>query len=193
VAIVFLLEEKIMSELSQVDLNNLSFQEAIAFTQQWLQQIEKSALTDAQILADMTKLLSYANGVRGFFVAYLTGESPLADNVPAIFLDAFRATASSISSILVKNVAMSTAMEITHGRNNDPDQQAGSQRVQRRSIQLLRSLLREPQNNAFEQERLQLLEAIQTQKGEYANFLDRWNYDAEQRQAIHATAAALAL
>ncbi|MGB2924185.1 MAG: hypothetical protein WBB82_02685 [Limnothrix sp.] len=164
----------------------MSFREAIAFTQQWLQKVEQSELTETEVLADMTELLSYPNGVRGFFVVYLTGASPLADQPPATFLKGFRATASTISSILVKNVAMSTAMAITHKRNNDSEQQAASETVQRRSLQLLQSLESEQRDDVFKQERLQLLKATQTEAGDYADFLDRWNYDAEQRQAIQS-------
>ena len=173
-----------MTDSTQLNLENLSFREAIAFTQIWLQQIEAGSLDDEQILADMTKILSQPNGVRGFFVAYLTGESPLADYPPAIFFDGFRVIASSVSGILVKNLAMSTAMAIAHKRNHDPEQQASSETVQRRSAQLLQKLGEKDGQNPFDQERLSLLKAIQTQEGEYANFLQRWGYDDEQCQTI---------
>lgn len=173
-----------MPELSQPDLKNLSFQEAIAFTQAWLQQVEKSELTEEQIVADLKILLDYANGVRGFFVAYLTGESFLADQPPAVFVEGFRATSSTIKAILIKNLAMSTAMAIAHSRNNNLEQQTGSQRVQRRSINLLQSLAEGENTADFIGERTALLQAIATKEGEYNDFLDRWQYDDEQREAI---------
>jgi hypothetical protein len=180
----------------QLDLNTLSFSEAIAFTQTWLERLEselaENNLNDSQILTDLAQLLSHSNGVRGFFVAYLTGESPLADQPPVIFLEAFRANSANVSSILVKNLAMSTAMAIAHQRNNDPEQQRGSATVQRRSAQLLQNLCnvdgqRNGENsleNPFEQERLALLNALYRKTGEYADFLLRWQYDEEQCQAI---------
>lgn len=173
-----------MTTNTELNLEKLSFSEAIAATQQWLQRVEGSELTKEQIFTDLKTLLGYANGVRGFFVAYLTGESILADQPPAVFIEGFRATSSSIKAILIKNLAMSTAMGITHSRNNNAAQQAGSQRVQRRSINLLQ-LLAEGENAAdFIGERMALVQAIATKEGEYHAFLNRWQYDDEQRQAI---------
>lgn len=175
-------------DLTPSDLTSLSFSEAIAFTQTWLarleSELEKNELNDSQILTDLAQLLSHSNGVRGFFVAYLTGESPLTDQPPAIFLEGFRSHSVQVSSILVKNLAMSTAMAIAHQRNNDPEQQMESAKVQRRSLQLLKNLCATTTKNSFEQERLALLTALQTKTGEYATFLLRWQYDDEQCHAI---------
>ena len=153
-------------------------------TQQWLQRVERSELTEEQIVVDLKTLLGYANGVRGFFVAYLTGESPLADQPPAVFIEGFRATSPAIKTILMKNLAMSTAMAIAHSRNNNLEQQTGSERVQRRSINLLQSLAEGENAADFMGERTALLQAIATKEGKYNTFLNRWQYDDEQREAI---------
>lgn len=166
------------------ELQNLSFQGAIAFTKQWLEQIEKQALADEKILADLQSLLTSRNGVRGFFVAYLTSDSPLADQVPETFLQAFRVRAPEISEIVVKNLVMSTAMAIAHKRNNDLEQQAGSEQVQKRSMRLLNSLLDGTDDNSFEQERRALLLAVQNNQGKYADFCKKWGYDTEQRKSM---------
>ena len=99
-----------MTTNTSPDLQKLSFQEAIAFTQQWLGQVESQAFSDEKVVADLTSLLTSRNGVRGFFVAYLTGGSPLADQIPDTFFEAFRATASEISEIVVKNLAIAVDM-----------------------------------------------------------------------------------
>ena len=174
------------------NLRELSFQEAITFTADWLETVSAESLSEQTILENLTELLSSRNGVRGFFVAYLTGDSPLADQPPSIFFEAFQQTANDIREILVKNVAMSTAMAIAHERNNNPDQQAGSQQVQRRSQAILRTLEAGSNGNLFLEERQALLTALDTQTGEYENFLQRWKYDAEQRQAMRAALVAIA-
>ncbi|MBV5262069.1 hypothetical protein FLX56_27105 [Synechococcus moorigangaii CMS01] len=171
-----------MSESNTTDLHSLSFQGAIAFTQTWLEQVESQKLTDAEILAQMQALLSQRDGVRGFFVSYLTGNSPLADQPPGIFLDGFTQVAEHIHEILIKNVAMSTAMAIAHGRNGDAENQQGSERVQRRSINLLRQL--EQRDVIFRNERLRLLQTLEAGSGDYQDFLERWQYDPEQCEAI---------
>ncbi|AFY38228.1 hypothetical protein Lepto7376_1911 [[Leptolyngbya] sp. PCC 7376] len=181
-----------MTNNTTTDLNKLSFQEAIAFTGNWLDQVMTSSLSDAEILSNLIELLSHRNGVRGFFVAYLTGSCPLADHPPAIFIEAFQAVASEIKEILVKNVAMSTAMAIAHSRNQDKEQQAGSEQVKRRSQNLLQTLEATPYGQTFQQERQALLDALQTQTGDYETFLQRWQYDEEQRRAIKNSLVAIA-
>ncbi|AMA10758.1 hypothetical protein [Picosynechococcus sp. PCC 73109] len=171
-----------MTALNVTDLNALSFPEAIAFTQTWLEEVENKQLADAEILAQMQALLSHRDGVRGFFVSYLTGNSPLADQPPAIFLDGFTQTAEHIYEILVKNVAMSTAMAIAHRRNGDFNQQQGSERVKKRSLNLLKQL--EQRNVIFKNERLRLLQTLEAGSGDYQDFLQRWQYDPEQCDAI---------
>ena len=176
-----------------LNLATLSFQEAIAYTQDWLEQIATNEIETAQILSDLKTLLSHRNGVRGFFVAYLTGENVLADKPPTVFIEAFQATAENIKEILVKNVAMSTAMAIAHGRNNDAKNQAASERVTRRSQNILRLLAATDAKTTFQQEKEALLSAVKTQTGEYETFLKRWKYDDEQRAAIKISLEAIAL
>ncbi|BAW97829.1 hypothetical protein NIES970_27900 (plasmid) [[Synechococcus] sp. NIES-970] len=171
-----------MQEPTNSDLQSLSFQGAIAFTQTWLGQVEAQKISDAEILTQMQAILSHQNGVRGFFVVYLTGDSPLADQVPEIFLEGFTKAAAQVSEILVKNVAMSTAMAIAHGRNGDAENQRGSEQVQRRSLNLLKQL--EQRDVIFKDERLRLLQTLKTGSGNYQDFLDRWQYDPEQLKAI---------
>jgi hypothetical protein len=88
----------------------------------------------------------------------------------------------------VRNLAMSTAMAVTHGRSGDSAQQSGSQRVSSRCSELLRQL--EP---ALVKERLeQLLEATVDNTGADVAFLEKWGYDAEQRVAISKSVYAVA-
>jgi hypothetical protein len=78
---------------------------------------------------------------------------------------------------------MSTAMAITHRRNQHEELAQGSDRVRSRSAQLIQ-LLQLPELQTQAQA---LLHSIQTGTGDYQAFLDRWSYDTEQRQAIHQT------
>lgn len=173
------------------DLKTISFQGAIAFTASWLAQVVTEQTEEQQIEHDLKMLLSHRDGVRGFFVVYLTGESPLVDQPPAAFIRAFAATANEIKEILVKNVAMSAAMAIAHNRNNDADNQAASARVTRRSQNILRLLDQTDAAEPFQQEKEALLAAIATQKGDYATFLQRWKYDEEQQTVIKAALEAI--
>jgi hypothetical protein len=93
-----------------------------------------------------------------------------------------------VSELLVKNLAMSSAMVLTHRRRDDETMAKQSERVRERSRQLIASLgLPE-----FAEKLAQLLVAAQTGEGIYQSFLDRWNYDPEQREAIAEAIAACA-
>ena len=74
---------------------------------------------------------------------------------------------------------MSSATSVSHDRNSDGFQKAGSQRVTARCIELLRIL--EPHSVKKRLERL--LDGING-KGDDVRFIKRWEYDDKQKEAI---------
>jgi hypothetical protein len=160
---------------------SLSFEEAIALTQGLM-----AAPPDPDALQTaITELVQTDNGARGFFVTWLTGESPLADQPPGAVLAALKTAPERVAELLTKNLAMATAMELTHLRQQAPEQAAGSARVQQRTRHLIQLLQAElPGLTAC----LQALatSVTSTDAGQYQGFLQRWGYDLEQRQAIQA-------
>jgi len=164
-------------------LTVMSFEETIAFTQTWLQDVAQGKVSEAQITTHLREVFQSPEGVRGFFVVFLT-ENPLAEVLPEPILQAFEENASQIAATLVKNLAMSTAMICHYDRQGDSVQQAGSAQVQQRSMELLR-VLQERGAKAFTQERSALLDTLKTGTGSYGAFLDRWGYDPDQREAVY--------
>jgi len=158
----------------------VSFEEAIAHTQQLMQAMEQEALSEAEVESTLAQLVSTENGARGFFVTYLTDDRPLADYPSSGVINALKASPDVVSELLVKNLAMSAAMAIAHRRNNDESMAQGSNRVRSRTANLMQHL-QLPQITTKLQ---QLNESATTGQGAYQAFLDRWNYDAEQRQRI---------
>ena len=162
-------------------MDNLSFEQAIEQSQAWLDQVVQGDVPNDRIPTDLVTLLSTVNGVRGFFVTFLSGDCPLADEIPPPFQAGFTQAIDRISEIVIKNLAMSTAMILTHDRQGDEALKAGSQTVQRRSLQLVSLLL---ELTPLQRERDELLNSLKTETGTYQAFLDRWGYDGAQRQAI---------
>lgn len=157
---------------------SMTFQEAIALTQSLLKQIEAGTLSPSEIQSAVTNLVQSQNGARGFFVTYLN--SNLADSPSPVILSALQSSPNTISELLVKNVAMSAAMEITHLRNQKEEMAQGSKQVCQRSMNLIQQLqLAEIQATAR-----QLHHSAVTGEGDYTEFLQRWGYDSEQRQVI---------
>jgi len=155
----------------------MTFEEAIAYTDKLRSRTD---LDDAQLQSEITNLVKTANGARGFFVCFLTGEWELADNPSPAIIRALQAEPKAIAELLVKNLAMSTAMAIAHRRNGNQEQAQGSDRVAKRTALLIEKVdLSEVRAIAS-----QMHDAATTNSGAYAAFLEKWGYDAEQKQAI---------
>ncbi|MFM7265836.1 MAG: hypothetical protein ACKOZW_09675 [Cyanobium sp.] len=158
----------------------LPFADAIDQSGQWLAAWEAGELSD-EVLADRVGgLVAHRDGARGFFVAALTGDTPLMDRLPESLVLQLRLAGDGVVDLTARNLAMSTAMALAHGRVGDGERQAASERVQARSRELLRQL--EPQ--AVKARLETLLQAARDGEGEDRAFLDRWGYDPEQRAAI---------
>lgn len=171
--------------------SSITFEAAIAYTEDLLAQVQAGQTVD--MAAEIAALVSSPNGARGFFVTFLTGESPLADDLPLPILQGLRSAPEQVASLLAKNLAMSTAMAITHRRHHRDEMAAGSDRVQRRSMNLIQQL-----QLATVIEQVQAMQhsakvsvaaaagAPERQRHPlpYEAFLTRWGYDADQRAAI---------
>lgn len=168
-----------MAELNLAP-EDISFEDAIALTQSLLTQMEQGNLSDAEIEAAIAALVSNMNGARGFFVTYLSDERAIADQPSEAVMQALQTSPEIVSDLLVKNLAMSSAMAITHRRNGNEEMAQGSERVRSRTAHLIEKL----QLAAVVEKAQKLHESASTGLGEYKAFLDRWGYDAEQRQVI---------
>jgi hypothetical protein len=160
--------------------STITFEEAIAATQSLLNQRAQAVIEDAAFGTAVTELTATHNGARGFFVTYLTDARGLVDTLIPVVAAALQHSPEIPPELLVKNIAMSTAMEITHRRNQNPEQAAQSAQVQQRTAALI-TLLGFPYVKAEAQG---LWNSIATETGDYAAFLKRWGYDAEQKTAI---------
>lgn len=157
----------------------LSFQEAIAKSAEWIRLWDGEELSD-DVLADaIGMLVKERDGARGFFVAALTGESPLMDRLPEALIQQLRLAGEGVVDLTVRNLAMSTAMIVTHQRNKDEDMLAGSLRVQSRCFDLLRQL-----DSAQVKKRLEKMMAGLDLEGEDREFIERWGYDQQQQREI---------
>lgn len=158
----------------------VSFPEAIALSQTLLNQLEQGNVSAADLEATVQSLVSSENGARGFFVTYLSDDRPLADQPEPAMLKALKTSPAIVAPLLVKNLVMSTAMAITHRRNQDETMARGSDRVRSRTLHLIQQL----QLPQVQVEAQQLAQSLQTGVGMYQPFLERWGYDLEQKTAM---------
>ncbi len=155
----------------------MTFEEAIAYTEALLSRKDSD---DLQLESEISALVQTANGARGFFVCFLTGEWRLADAPNTHVIKALQSAPTVIAELLVKNLAMSTAMAIFHRRAGNEELAQGSDRVARRTALLIGKVeLAEVDEIA-----MQMSDSAISNYGNYTNFLEKWGYDAEQKQAI---------
>jgi bifunctional DNase/RNase len=160
--------------------DSITFEEAIALTQKLMAQIQQGQISDADLETTLSALVSSENGARGFFVTYLTDEGSVPDLPSDAVILALQSSPEIVAELLVKNLAMSAAMAITHRRNQNLEMAEGSDRVQRRTAYLIEQV----QLPEVTEKAQKLHESATTGRGGYQAFLDRWGYDAEQRQTI---------
>ncbi len=164
-----------------------TFEQALNAAMHWCGSWDKGELSD-EVLADrVSELLESLNGARGFFAISLTIDSPLMDRLPEALVVQLRSAGAIVVDLIVRNLAMSTAMTIHHQRQKDEAQKAGSERVKARCLDLLKVL--EP--NKVKSRLEQLLRGLQGE-GPDVDFLKKWNYDNEQKLAISSSIYAVA-
>jgi len=167
--------------------SSISFEQALERAALWCGAWEAGELSD-EVLADrVADLIDSRDGARGFFVVSLPSENPLMDRLPEPLLATLRQGGAAVVDLTARNLAMSTAMVLAHGRSGAEEQRQGSERVARRCGELLRQL-----DSALVKARLDTLLEATTGAGEDVAFLQRWGYDDEQKSAIASAVLAVA-
>ncbi|WP_036479071.1 hypothetical protein [Myxosarcina sp. GI1] len=172
---------------SQQQTPSLSFQEAILETQSLMVKMSQNELQESEIERAIATMIDTKAGARGFFVPYLTGDLTLADNPSSGVIEALKTAPEIVGELLVKNLAMSTAMAVVHQRNQDLENALGSEQVARRTANLIRQM----NLDIVKTEITKLEQTIAKGEGNYQSFLKRWGYDAEQQQAIYKAIKAI--
>ena len=158
----------------------VTFEEAIALTQSLMSQMAAGELSPAEIEQAIAQLVATENGARGFFVTYLTSEGTLADNPSAEVIQALQSSPDTVAELLVKNLAMSAAMELAHRRDGNEEMAQGSGQVRSRTTYIIEQVEMEQVQKMASQ----LRESALTGEGKYKVFLKSWQYDAEQKEII---------
>lgn len=158
----------------------ISFEEAIDLTQEFIDKIPQ--LSDSEKSSIISALVLTENGARGFFVTYLTSDNEVIDRKDLSIIEGLKKSPEIVSELLVKNVAMSTAMGITHTKNNNLEMAQKSARVTQRSLNFIKQLSLAEISIKIQQ----LIRSIELNEGLYQKFLTKWGYDEEQKQAIIA-------
>jgi hypothetical protein len=172
---------------SNIKVTTMDFATAIAHTESLMNRIETGDIKETEIETAIASLVQSKDGARGFFVAYLTSELTFPDNPSIEVINALQSSPQIVSELLVKNLAMSAAMAVTHRRNQDEEKAKSSERVCQRSGNLIQQMNLDLVNSNLKQ----LETSLTSKEGSYQNFLHHWGYDSEQKQAIKQAIANL--
>jgi len=69
-----------MEQSSTNQNESFSFPQAIAASKTLMEKMQNNDLSETEIESEIAKIVQSKAGARGFFVAYLTDDLPLADN-----------------------------------------------------------------------------------------------------------------
>ena len=155
-----------------------TFKQAMEATMLWCKSWENDEISDEVISDRIGELIKTVEGARGFFVVSLSIDCPLMDRFPDALIFQLRGSEEIVVDLTVKNLAMSSAMVITHHKKNNP-QENQSERIKIRCIELLKLL----DSNKVKKRLDVLLEATKG-NGPDLKFINKWGYDDEQINAI---------
>ena len=155
-----------------------TFKEAMQASMLWCKSWENDEISDEVISDRIGELIKTGEGARGFFVVSLSIDCPLMDRFPDALIFQLRSSGEIIVDLTVKNLAMSSAMIITHRNNKDP-QEIQSERIKIRCIELLKLL-----DSTQVKKRLDVLLEATKGNGTDLKFLNKWGYNDEQINAI---------
>ena len=155
-----------------------TFKEAMQASMIWCKSWENDEISDEVISDRIGVLIKTIEGARGFFVVSLSIDCPLMDRFPDALIFQLRSSGERVVDLTVKNLAMSSAMIITH-RNNKNPQEIQSERIKIRCIELLKRL-----DSTKVKKRLDVLMEATKGNGKDLKFLNKWGYNDEQINAI---------
>ncbi len=155
-----------------------TFKEAMQASMIWCKSWENDEISDEVISDRIGELIKTVEGARGFFVVSLSIDCYLMDRLPDALIFQLRSSGEIVVDLTVKNLAMSSAMIITHRKNKDP-QEIQSERIRIRCIELLKLL-----DSTQVKKRLEVLLEATKGKGKDLKFLNKWGYNDEQINAI---------
>ena len=155
-----------------------TFKEAMQASMIWCKSWENDEISDEVISDRIGELIKTVEGARGFFVVSLSIDCPLMDRFPDALIFQLRSSGEIVVDLTVKNLAMSSAMIITHRNNKDP-QEIQSNRIKIRCIELLKLL-----DSTQVKKRLDVLLEATKGNGTDLKFINKWGYNDKQINAI---------
>lgn len=177
-------------------LSSDPFMKQVTYASQIIPLLEK----DEDVASDLLQAqLTHSDGIRGFFVSYLTNNDGVADGneVPKPLVEAMKNIddQSDLVKLAIMNVIMPTAMSTMH---TDPELQNNSLMTAERAIKVLQVLKEHPEATkhciiihklassqfSLEENNVDEYDPLATY---WFKFMENYGYEEQQRQDIATT------
>src|SRR5271154_4871166 len=112
--------------------HQLTFEEAIERAKDLLEKCGVKLLSGAEVSDGVEQLVATASGARGFFAYYLTSDLQIAETHLDAVIEGLSRSQQFVVELVAKNLVMSSAMVVTHKKNQSEQLLEGSERVIRR-------------------------------------------------------------
>lgn len=166
-----------------------SIQHAISEAMRLIAAIEAGSMSKAEITSQVSQLFSNEVSARGFMAALGTSNVVLSGEANEGLLDGLRQHQEVAYDLLVKNIIMSASAAVNHAENGHPEQEAESDHVTNRCVEIAKQL-NDPSLIAKVEEVLAAIHHYEidpkTKHDAHAvwfNFFERWGYEGRHLKA----------
>jgi hypothetical protein len=178
---------------SHTQLLTDNFMKQVSHAQNIVSMLKDHSDEDATNVRErLEAILSHSDGIRGFFVTYLTTESRSspAEPVPPLLIHVLDTVDSAeLVPLACMNVVMPTGMITMH---TDANLSESSKRTAERGTQVLKALLRGSKGEAVRKQCVAIRAVARAKQGDaddasfayWVKFFDKWGYKELQKKDI---------
>lgn len=166
-----------------------SIQHAISEAMRLIAAIEAGTMSKTEITSQVSQLFDNEVSARGFMAALGTSNVVLSGEANDGLLDGLRQHQEVAYDLLVKNIIMSASAAVNHAENGQPEQEAESDHVTNRCVEIAKQL-KDPSLIAKVEEVLAAIHHYEvdpkTKHDAHAvwfNFFERWGYEGRHLKA----------
>lgn len=158
-------------------------QSELALTVDWIHLWKAGQLSDLELEAKLIPLLRTSTGAKGFFFGYLIAFHPLPQPAVDVVVRVIKLSASSSIPCFLKQIALSSLRALHYKDQGEIELFYEHEWLKKQSILFLHSL----QLTEVTTEVDKFLMTLKTRQGQYQAFIERWNCNQQQCQAIAQT------
>ncbi len=158
-------------------------QSALAVTHDLLTQLAENQRSESEIEAEITQLLQTSISSKGFFLGCVSSFAHLSKSATDVLTRGIESASDQTIQYFLENTAVSAAIAVYYQKQKNTELAGYYEQLKARSILFLKTL----SISSIDGLAKEFLQGLITYKGRYQKFLESWNFQEEQKQAIAQT------